>query len=297
MKTSRRIAAAAAIALTCLTSSCSEPQTTPAAPENPLTRWTAFFDNQFGHAPGPALIGDFNGDGQKDVATQIQSNLIVFHDMQPAEPKEWELLTVNEGVKVTIQPAAAVMPQLPLLRDKVSDKQDVFVIGERSPVLMFWYPEKSAYAWQQPIPKELEPARADAQKRLGVSFNLTKNNLFGLGEGFEGETDLVEQFAADFDGDGNEDYLAIDTIVPRTRFYFYKSGALPPSTQDIEYAGTKASVHLNPNRETIPLPDFDGEQKERRITPKGAYVEIWNPEKSGVIVVLEAQWTVYWVSD
>jgi hypothetical protein len=45
------------------------------------------------------------------------------------------------------------------------------------------------------------------------------------------------------------------------------------------------------------LPDFDGDRKESRITPMGAYVEIWNPEKSGVIVVLETQWKMSWVSD
>ena len=266
--------------------------------EDPLPRWATFFKNNFGAAPGPALVGDFNGDGQTDVATRVGSQFVVFHDTQAAEPREWELVTVDDGVKVEIKPAAFAIEQIPLLKDQISEKQNVLVTGEKSPILIFWYPKESAYAWLQAVPNDLEASRADAQKRLNVSFGITKNNLFGLGSGFYGELHLVEQFVGDFDGDGVEEFLAVQSgNTGKSQFYLYKPGSLSPVIQEIPYSGTKASLHQNPNRETIGLPDFDGNQKLGHVKTKGAYVEIWNPEKSGVVVLLDKDWKMYWVSD
>ena len=83
----------------------------------------------------------------------------------------------------------------------------------------------------------------------------------------------------------------------KSRFYLYKPGSLSPVIQEIPYSGTKTSLHQNPNRETIALPDFDGNQKLGHVKTKGDYVEIWNPEKSGVVVLLDKDWKMYWVSD
>ncbi len=290
-----------------LAASCQSPQSPPAGAsssgatvtfQNPLPRWAAFFEKTFGKAPGPPLVGDFNGDGRTDVAARVGSKLAVFHDTEVQEPKEWELIDADEGVEVTIQPAAFAIERIPQLKGELSAKQSVFVVGNKFPIVIFWLAGKSAYAWQQEIPSPLRSARDDAAKRFGTSFGLTKNNLFGLGEGFHGEQKLVEQFVGDFDGDGKEDFLAARTTADfRTELHLYKAGSTPPITQQVDYAGTKAAVHLNPKLKTLSIPDFDGTQKVTSVETKGSYIEIWNPEKSGVVVLFDEDWKMYWVSD
>jgi hypothetical protein len=264
---------------------------------DPLPRWTPFFEKRFGEPPGAALIGDFNGDGHTDVATRIGSQLFVFHDTKIAEPTEWHVLRAEAGVKIDIQPASTAIARLPELKGVLRESQSVFMTGDRSAVVLFWLPKESVYAWMQVIPPELEAAQTDARKRLNVDRGITANNMFGE-KGFNGEQNLVEQFAGDFDGDGMDEFLALESLEPsKTRLYFYEAGTSAPTIEEIDYRGTKAALHQNSNRDTIALPDFDGNDATKSVTPRGAYIEIWNPEKSGVIVVRDDGWKIFWVSD
>ena len=273
-----------------------EPQP-PAAFEDPLPRWTNFFKDRFGKEPGPALAGDFNGDGVTDIATQVDSQIFIFHDTTVAEPKNWEVIDAEKGVAVEIKPASFAMEQIPSLQGQLSEKQSVFVAGEKSPVITFWYPKESAYAWQQVVPKELESARADAEKRLKTSFGITKNNLYG-DKGFYGEQHLGEQFVGDFDGDGVEEFLAVEAgETSDSQFYLYKAGSTEPVIQKVAYRGTKAWLHRNPNSETVNVPFESEDFKPGPVKTKGAYVELPIPEKSGVFVVFDKKWKLLWMSD
>ena len=189
------------------------------------------------------------------------------------------------------------MEQIPSLQGQLSEKQSVFVAHEKSPVITFWYPKESAYAWQQRVPKELEPARADAEKRLKTSFGITKNSLYG-DKGFYGEQRLVEQFVGDFDGDGLEEFLAVEAgETSDSQFYLYKAGSTEPVIQKVAYRGTKAWLHRNPNSETVNVPFESEDSKPGPVKTKGAYVELSIPEKSGVFVVFDKKWQLLWMSD
>jgi hypothetical protein len=266
--------------------------------ENPLPRWTNFFHGTFGKSPGPALVGDFNGDGTSDVATQIDTTIIVFHDTNATVPRNWEIIETQEPVRVEIQPASFAHERLPVLTGKLSDRQSVFILGESSPLVVFWYAAESAYAWQQVVPLALVPAKIDAERRLNISFGITRNSLFGSGKGFYGEPLLFEQFVGDFDGDGMEEFLAVETKEPNSsRFYLYEPGSIVPVIEEVPYRGTKAALHPDRGAQTIAVPQFDGHAKAESVTTRGAFVEIWNPEKSSVYVLLDKRWKMYRMSD
>lgn len=267
--------------------------------EDPLPRWSKFLTDRFGEPPGPSFVGDFNGDGKADVAIDNKSSLLVFHDTQEKEPTKWEVLNASKGAPIEIKDAAWALSRLPALAGKINDKQSVIVVGHHAPLVNVWLSTETTYAWLQVIPDELSAARKDAEERLKASFGLTKNNLFG-DPGSQGEGNLKQAFAGDFDNDTKLDLVVVDNESDpnQATLHFYKAGALPPVVQKVSYAGTKAALYHNPKPTSLEIPYESDEVKPGPFTIQGDYIDLWLPEKSGVFLAFDKnKWNVLWMSD
>lgn len=281
------------------TASTSSP-TSQAAFVDPVPRWATFFQDKLHGAPELTLVGDFNGDGLTDVAVRTgdehdktSDDLYLFHDTSLAEPKEWEHMAVSEDAPLRVKDAAWAIEKLPELKGKLSEKQSVITLGDKAPLVYFWYEAEKCYAWLQVIPAELGDARKDAEASYQASFGITKNNLSNE-KGFYGEPKLAQGFVGDFEQDGVLDLVVVSNdSESKGNVFFYANGAKKPTTHEVDYWGSKMALFPG----TAPL-KMEGAFEEGPVTIPGNYIYLELPEKSSVAIYYDKKaWKRYWLGD
>jgi hypothetical protein len=247
----------------------------------PLERWSDFFVERFGGEPTRHWVGEFKPDGVRDLAVELAGRIVIFHETAPKLPTTWSALTLpTAGATIANRASRWAIEQLPELKGALRPEQNVFVIGDKSPLIVFWSFKEDAYAALQAIPAPLAAAERDARAKFPGAFGISKNNLIDE-KGAAGESPLSQYFVGDFDADGEAELAVIDA----QQIHRYTAAAAAPITQPLSYPARRGVIHVA------------GDAK-KPSEAKGDFIELSIPETSSIdLVFRDGKWQEIFVSD